>query len=147
MKSYTIHSVAFLLLLSGPCLARDYLVDSQEEFIAISDVALQPGDAILLKRGMQFNGMLAPSGNGAEKAPIRIDVYGEGDRPRIDANGKQIAGLLLKNPSYWEVKGLEITNTDGTDKDQGTLFGIYVLAEMERDLSPCRISTIATFTT
>ncbi len=129
MKSYTLHAVAFLLLLSDPCLARDYLVDSQEEFIAISDVALQPGDAILLKRGMQFIGMLSPTGNGTEKAPIRIDVYGEGDRPRIDANGKQVAGLLLMNPTHWEVQGLEITNTDGTEKDQGTLFGIYVLAQ------------------
>ena len=89
---------------------------------------MQPGDTILLKRGMQFNGMLAPKGNGAEGVPVRIGAFGRGQLPRINAKGKEIAGLMLKNPSYWEVYGLEITNTDGTDKDQGTLFGIYVLA-------------------
>jgi hypothetical protein len=62
--------------------------------------------------------MFAPSGNGTEQAPIRIDVYGSGERPRIDSHGKHIAGLFLQNPSYWEVNGLEITNTDGTDRDQ-----------------------------
>jgi hypothetical protein len=76
---------------------------------------------------MQFNGMFAPSGKGTEQAPIKIDVYGSGKRPRIDSHGKHPAGLFLKNPSYWEVNGLEITNTDGSDEDQGVLFGIYVL--------------------
>jgi len=72
--------------------------------------------------------MFAPSGKGSEKAPIRIGVYGKGTRPRIDAGGKHKAGLLLRNPSFWEVNGLEVTNTDGTDGDQGKLCGIYVLA-------------------
>jgi hypothetical protein len=36
--------------------------------------------------------------------------------------------LLLRDPAFWEVNGLEITNTDGTDRDQGELFGIYVQA-------------------
>jgi hypothetical protein len=129
MKIYKRHSIAVLILLAGSCFARDYLVDSQKKFEAISQIELQPGDAVLLKSGMQFSGMLAPQGNGTEGAPIRIDVFGRGDRPRIHARGKEEAGLLLKNPSYWEVHGLEITNTDGSDKDQGNLFGIYVLAE------------------
>ncbi|WP_187357940.1 right-handed parallel beta-helix repeat-containing protein [Pontiella desulfatans] len=120
-----------LLLVASPAVARDYHVDSQRKFEAISQIEMQPGDAILLKRGMQFSGMLAPLGNGSEEAPVRIDSYGRGKRPQIHARGKEIAGLLLKNPSFWEVQGLEITNTDGSDKDQGDLFGIYVLAEGE----------------
>ncbi|WP_372796475.1 hypothetical protein [Pontiella sp.] len=104
-------------------------MDSQKKFDAVSQLELQPGDAVLLKRGMQFTGMLAPKGRGAEGAPIRIDAYGRGRLPVIHARGRHIAGLFLKNPSFWEVQGLEITNTNGTDDDQGELFGIYVLAD------------------
>ncbi len=99
----------------------EYHIDSQKSFDALSSGVFQPGDSILFKRGKQFNGMFAPGGKGTEQAPIKIDVYGYGKRPVIDAHGKHIAGLLLKNPSYWEIKGLEITNTDGTDEDQGNL--------------------------
>ncbi|MGJ8654368.1 MAG: right-handed parallel beta-helix repeat-containing protein [Opitutaceae bacterium] len=126
--------VGLLLLLPAVCLAKDYLVDSQEKFDFINTLTLQPGDTILLQRGMTFTGMLAPQGNGEEGAPIRIDAYGDGDRPVIHAKGKHIAGVLLKNPSYWEVHSLEITNTDGSDKDQGDLFGIYVLVEKQEGI-------------
>jgi hypothetical protein len=73
--------------------------------------------------------MFAPSGSGTPQATIKINAYGQGSRPRIDAGGKSPACLLLKNVAYWEVTGLEITNTDGTDADQGNLFGIYVLVQ------------------
>ncbi|RKY07051.1 MAG: hypothetical protein DRP65_10920 [Planctomycetota bacterium] len=112
-----------------PCPAKEYHIDSQKQFDSLRAAAFLPGDTILFKRGMQFDGMFAPSGKGTEQAPIKIDVYGKGKRPVINAHGKHIAGLFLKNPSYWEVNGLEITNTDGTDADQGDLFGIYVLAK------------------
>ena len=111
--------------------AKDYFIDSQEKFDAINSVTLLPGDAILLKKGMVFTGMLEPKGSGDENAVVRVSTYGEGARPKIEAQGKNMAGLFLKDLSYVEVDGLEITNTDGSDKDQGTLFGIYVLAEGE----------------
>ncbi|MCD6392090.1 MAG: right-handed parallel beta-helix repeat-containing protein [Planctomycetes bacterium] len=123
---------AFFLLCTFqclPCLAREYHIDSQKQFDALCTTAFGPGDTILFKRGMQFDGMFAPSGNGTEQAPVRIDVYGYGQMPKINAGGKHIAGVFLQDPSYWEVNGLEIANTDGTDKDQGQLFGIYVLAK------------------
>lgn len=123
---------AFLLLfaLQGPpCSAREYHIDSQKQFSALCTTSFLPGDIILFRRGVQFDGMFAPSGRGTEQAPIRIDAYGQGERPRINANGKHIAALLLQDPSYWEVNGLELTNTNGTDRDQGQLFGIYVLVE------------------
>ncbi|MDP6545945.1 MAG: right-handed parallel beta-helix repeat-containing protein [Phycisphaerae bacterium] len=121
--------LGLLVVLRTPCLAKEYCVDSQKRFDALASAKFAPGDAILFKRGVRVSGMFAPSGNGKAKAPIRIGVYGNGDWPRIDAGGKHIAGLLLRDPSYWEVNGLEITNTDGTDADQGQLFGIYVLAD------------------
>ncbi len=107
--------------------SKVYHVDSQKQFDSLKTATFLPGDTILFKRGVQFDGMFAPSGKGTARAPIKIDVYGTGERPRIDSGGKHLAGLFLKNPSYWEVNGLEITNTDGTDEDQGALCGIYVL--------------------
>lgn len=111
--------------------STEYRIDSQAKFDELRTATFGPGEVILFKRGAEFTGMFAPRGQGEEGAPIRIDVYGEGDRPLIQAMGKDTAGLFLKNPSYWEVNGLEITNTDGTDEDQGDLFGIYVLANGE----------------
>jgi hypothetical protein len=35
----------------------------------------------------------------------------------------------LYNGQHWEINNLEITNTDGSDSDQGLLKGIYVVAE------------------
>lgn len=118
-----------LLFLPAVCLAKDYRVDTQEKFDFISTIEMQPGDTILLKRGMSFTGMLAPQGNGIEGLPVRIGAYGQGKRPSIHAEGESLAGVMLKNPSYWEIHSLEVTNTDGSDKDQGELFGIYVLVE------------------
>ncbi len=122
-------AIAILLIVWPvfPCSATEYRIDSQKQFDALSTATFLPGDIVLFERAQQFNGMFAPSGSGTELAAIRIDACGHGSRPRIDAGGKNPAGLLLKNLAYWEVNGLEITNTDGTDKDQGELFGIHVL--------------------
>ena len=116
-----------------PCYAKQYHIGSQEQFDALRTATFVPGDIVLFEKGRQFSGMFAPSGSGAEGAAIKIDTYGHGDRPRINAGGKNVAGLLLQNLAYWEVNGLEITNTDGTDKDQGNLFGIYVLVRRAAD--------------
>jgi hypothetical protein len=124
--------VALLLfgcLITPPAQAKDYRVDSQDAFDGLKRQTFEPGDSILFKRGAKFVGMFSPTGKGTSKQPIRIDVYGQGDRPIIQAKGNHLAGLLLKNPSFWEVNSLEITNTDGSDDDQGDLFGIYVLAD------------------
>lgn len=128
MKFRVILPTVWLLLGAVACFAKDYYVDTQVKFDWLNQIEMQPGDVIYLKRGSQFTGMLAPTGSGTKETPIRISNYGDGALPRIDAKGEHIAGLLLKNVSYWQVHGLEITNTNGTDEDQGELFGIYVLA-------------------
>ncbi|MDD2598288.1 MAG: hypothetical protein PHO37_03550, partial [Kiritimatiellae bacterium] len=134
MKLHPLCSIVFFMLLATRCYAREYRVDSQQKFEAVSRIELQPGDAILLRRGMLFTGMLAPRGKGRAGALIRIAAFGEGARPQIQAKGAHIAGVLLENPSYYEVDGLEITNSNGSDADQGTLFGIYVLAQGEEGI-------------
>ena len=123
-------AVCYLLgCLYGQCApASEYRIDSQEVFDRLKAKTFKPGELILFKRGIRFTGMFSPKGNGTERNPIRIDAYGRGSRPLIIANGQHQAGLLLKDPSFWEVNRLEITNTNGSDDDQGELFGIYVLA-------------------
>ncbi len=70
-----------------------------------------PGDKILFKAGSRYTGQIAPKGSGKEGRPIIMDVYGKGDRPRIDGEGKEYNTFVLNNVEYWEVANLEITNT------------------------------------
>ena len=46
--------------------------------------ALQPGDAVLFRRGDRFVGSLLISRSGAAGRPIRFAAYGSGDKPIID---------------------------------------------------------------
>lgn len=108
--------------------AAVYRIDSQADFDYYKGAKFRSGDTILFKRGTVFNGMFSPGGSGTDNASICLKTYGEGHRPIINALGKNTAGIFLKNVEFWEIDGMEITNTDGTDEDQGTLFGIYVLA-------------------
>ena len=133
-RSAFLRSVSPVILLCCASLhATEFRIDSQERFDTLRGADFSPSDAILFKKGVTFEGMFAPSGSGAKDTPITVGTYGKGSRPVIDAKGKNIAGLMLRNASYWEVSGLEITNTNGTDEDQGTLFGVYVLAERTKE--------------
>ena len=98
----------------------------------INDIELKPGDKVLLEAGSVFtNGFLHVKGSGSEEAPIEIDRYGEGDNPRIDANGQGVwyqdyrkqldsaghkykdyvsSAILLYDVEYINIRNLEITN-------------------------------------
>ena len=102
-------------------------IDTQQMFDSLRNATFQPGDRILFKKGSIFRGQFAPKGSGTAEKPIYLGTYGEGARPQIHALGKYKAAIWLRNQEYWEINGLEITNTDGSDQDQGELFGIYVL--------------------
>lgn len=112
-----------------PIQAEVVRIDSQDAFARHSGRTFAPGDQILFARGARFSGMFVCAGQGRSDAPIRIGADGDGDRPRIDALGVHPAALLIRNPSFVEVAGLEVTNTDGSTADQGGLFGIHVLAD------------------
>jgi hypothetical protein len=87
----------------------------------------QPGDKLLLKAGSHFHGQLKPQGSGYRGASIVVDMYGEGAKPLIAAEGQFAAALFLENQSYWEVNNLELTNT-GPSRE---LFrnGVWLLAD------------------
>ena len=71
-----------------------------------------PGDQILFECGGKWeNQTLQPQGSGSEDAMITIGNYGEGELPQIAANGKMKDALYLCNQQYWEISGLDISNT------------------------------------
>jgi hypothetical protein len=51
----------------------------------LTQLALQPGDLVLLQRGGVWQETLRPPRSGASGLPIRFSAYGEGARPVIDA--------------------------------------------------------------
>lgn len=71
-----------------------------------------PGDKILFECGGTWeNQTLQPQGSGSADAMITIGNYGEGELPQIAANGKMKDALYLCNQQYWEISGLDISNT------------------------------------
>lgn len=107
-----------------------------------------PGDRILFRCGDEWeDGTLVPKGSGSTAAKIVIGSYGEGTMPKISTNGKAPDAIYLCNQEYWEITGLDISNTvegfsqlsgngsgDGTapttnngerNNDDGSLLGDY----------------------
>ncbi|MFD2034641.1 sialate O-acetylesterase [Belliella marina] len=77
----------------------------------VNNTVFGPGANILFKSGGIWFGQLSPQGSGDANSPIVIDQYGVGDKPIIDGDGLDGAGVLsLYNQSYWEINNLEITN-------------------------------------
>lgn len=122
-----------VLLAGGMAEAKDYRIDSQAAFDRLSGKRFAPGDRVLFERGRSFRGSFEATGRGTEGKPIVLKAYGRGDRPAIHAGGEHKAALQLRNVEWWEVSGLEVTNTDGSDTDQGDLMGIYVVASNPAD--------------
>ena len=91
-----------------------------------SSVPLDPGDAILLRRGTGCTGTLEATGAGAKGEEARIGGYGKGGRPLIAATGED--GVRLLNFSHVSVEGLEITNPgDNSTRRRG----IHLIASGE----------------
>ena len=109
-----------------------------EAFDSLDDInryQFAAGDRILIKAGSEFQGQLYPKGSGTADAPIVIDMYGEGEKPLIDGNGRYSnapsssddgpfgeagAAVYLYNQQYWEINNLRVTNWsgDGVDRER-----------------------------
>jgi hypothetical protein len=74
----------------------------------VNALNLQPGDAVLLKRGSVWQEALAPRGNGTAQNAITLGAYGEGERPLIDGVNKP--ALSLTDQSYWTIQDLRFCN-------------------------------------
>ena len=114
-------------------------ISTQAEFDRYRNLTYLPGAHILFAAGKVFNGQFAPNGSGTVDEPIVVAAYDPetmeilldniDDKPIINGNATVNAPFYLYNGSNWIISNLEITNNDGTDDDQGTLFGIYIVQE------------------
>ena len=75
-----------------------------------NSIKLGPGDKLLFKAGSRYTGQLKPTGRGAKGRPILIGMYGRGDKPRFDGEGKVLDTVLIENMEYVTIENLEITN-------------------------------------
>ena len=119
--------------------ARIYYVDSMDgrdeydglspqtafrSLARVNELALEPGDSVLLRGGSVLDGTLVPKGRGAAGRPITIGMYGTGPMPRIDAHGAHAAAIHLRNTEYITVQDLHVTNY-GEDRGDSRK-GIFV---------------------
>ncbi|MFC1437899.1 carbohydrate binding domain-containing protein [Streptacidiphilus sp. N1-10] len=84
---------------------------------ALSDVnavTFTAGDSIQFKAGTTCTGQLAPGGSGASGSNITITSYGSGAKPVIDAAGATGPVIHLLNQQYWDIGGLELSNSAST---------------------------------
>ncbi len=79
----------------------------------IKELALQPGDKILLKSGSVFTEQLFFSAKGDSLHPLEIGKYGGEILPHIKGNGKTAAVHIL-NSEYLIIRDLEISNKGDT---------------------------------
>ncbi|MCF8380404.1 MAG: right-handed parallel beta-helix repeat-containing protein [Bacteroidales bacterium] len=114
-------------------------INNQADFDQYKNSSFQAGTQILFAAGKAFNGQFAPTGSGTKENPIRLTAYNPkskkaywediDNKPIINGHGKVNSPFYLYNGAFWEINNLELTNTNGTDEDQGNLRGIYILAE------------------
>lgn len=144
------HLVIMICLLTGcsfiSCNSGDeekdqaiFYINDQADFDKYKDTIFTPGAKILFAKGAIFNGQFAPQGVGTAEEPIivtaydpesgKIDTDNIDDKPIINGQGEVNSAFYLYNGEFWEINNLEITNTNGSDEDQGDLRGIHIVAE------------------
>ncbi len=81
-------------------------------FAPVHRAALQPGDAVLLRRGGQWAGPLRLAASGGQGRPIVVGAYGEGAAPVIDGAGAR-SGCCVEIIGDWvTVEYLSLRNAD-----------------------------------
>jgi len=133
----------FFLFVSWSCKNQEdgniVYINNQSDFNQYKNSEFQPGTTILFAAGKIFNGEFAPTGSGVKGNPVILTAYDPetkevywndiDNKPVINGNGQVESSFYLYNGAFWEINNLEITNTNGTDEDQGDLKGIYIKAE------------------
>ena len=78
----------------------------------IDNLRLLPGDELLFKAGSTFNGSIRIYYSGEAKSPIILNMYGTGEKPKINTTSNKCA-LDLSDCSWVEVSNLDLTNPQG----------------------------------
>ncbi|WP_188189989.1 carboxypeptidase regulatory-like domain-containing protein [Nonomuraea sp. SYSU D8015] len=104
----------------------------------VNATTFAPGDRILLRAGQRWAGQLWPKGSGESGAPITVDRYGEGGKPRIDGAGQVADAVRLFNQEHWTIRNLEVTNevpvTGTPGENLRDLRGIHVSGDNSQTL-------------
>ena len=112
----------------------------------INSTSFQAGDRILLRAGRVWTGQLWPKGSGGSGAPITIDSYGSGAKPRVDGAGNVADAVRLFNQEYWTIRNLEVTNTAPATGTPGAnlrdLRGIHVSGDNGQTLDGFTIDAV-----
>ncbi|MFB9292558.1 right-handed parallel beta-helix repeat-containing protein [Persicitalea jodogahamensis] len=118
---------------------KTYYISNQTEFDKYSGTEFSAGSTVLFAQGAEFEGQFVVKGSGSAENPNLIAAYNPTNKtilrewtenkPVINGLGKTEAPIYLYNGQYWEINNLEVTNTNGSDEDQGLLKGIYIVAE------------------
>ncbi len=138
-------AIVFLFVLIISCnknvheALKTVYINNQADFDTYKNSEFAPGTLILFAKGKSFNGQFAPTGSGTKESPIKITAYDPesnkifwdniDNKPIINGHGKVNSSFYLYNGQFWEINNLELTNTDGTDEDQGNLRGIFILGK------------------
>ncbi|MGW0822056.1 RICIN domain-containing protein [Streptomyces sp. NPDC002845] len=91
----------------------------------VNSKTFQPGDTIRFESGDSWVGQLWPKGSGADGAPIVIDRYGEGAKPKIAGQGTVAEAVRLFNQEYWEIRNLDVSNAVPTGTTDGSKLGDF----------------------
>lgn len=144
-KNYLLILIAFITL--SACKSGDknavsentFYISNQDNFDTYSGTEFPEGSKVLFAQGTKFQGQFVIKGSGSVENPNIIAAYDSKDKtilrewienkPVINGLGKVDAPLYLYNGQYWEINNIEVTNTNGSDEDQGLLKGIYVVAK------------------
>jgi hypothetical protein len=65
---------------------------------------------LCFKAGGSWTGELHPLGSGTSAAPIVVDQYGSGAKPKFAAGTSDLNAVSFVNQQYWELNNLEVTN-------------------------------------
>lgn len=109
----------------------------------VSQFTFQPGDRILFKANLEYNGQLELKGSGSKRYPIVVSRYGNGKKPQINGNGWKPHAVLLHNIEHWQVNDLAITNQGVTTKAHRR--GVIVSAENIGDLHGLVLNNLEIF--
>ncbi|MGQ1945753.1 hypothetical protein ACT3CD_01460 [Geofilum sp. OHC36d9] len=114
-------------------------INTQADFDRYKNAEFEPGTQIFFAVGKSFSGQFAPKGSGTKDLPIKLTAYNPksnkaywddiDNKPIINGHGEVNSPIYLYNGAFWEINNLEVTNTNGTDEEQGDLRGIYIVAE------------------
>lgn len=116
-----------------------YYINTQKDFDKWSNTLFPEGAKVLFAIDESFEGQFILRGSGNETVTNLAAAYDQkngkiyrewiDNKPVIHGLGKENAAITLKNGSFWEINNLEVTNTDGSDDQQGEILGISVIAE------------------